>query len=303
MAVLMPITTWSIFCSRLIEANGAAEEGEGIAFFITTIPYNYYAWAALLLVPLVVLGICPLFGPMKKAELRAEGGGALAPPGSEKIDMKAGSEMIVPDKPHIMNFILPMVILIAATVYFDLDMMIGILVTMVFMFVSCLAQNVMSAEEFSDIALHGIKNMILPLMLMVLAFVFADINEIVGFTTYVIETSSQSMSPQTMPVILFFVLSLTQITTGTNWGMYIIALPVVIPLAIAIDGNMTLAIAAVLSAGVLGSHVCFFSDCTVLTSAASGCNNFDHAFSQLPLGLLAGVFAAIGFLIAGFAVG
>jgi len=302
MAVLMPITTWSVFCSRLLEANGWAPEGEGLRYFITTIPFDYYAWAAVILVPLVVIGVVPLFGPMRKAERRVAEGGPLAPPGSEKIDMKGGVEMVVPEKPHLMNFVLPMVILVAATVYFDLDMMIGVLVTVLFMFVSCLVQNLMSAEEFSDIVLQGIKNMILPLMLMVLAFVFADVNEIVGFTAYVIEAASKSMTPATMPVILFFVLALTQITTGTNWGMYIIALPIVIPLVQNVGGNMTLAVAAVLSAGVLGSHVCFFSDCTVLTSAASGCNNFDHAFTQMPLGLLAGVIAAVGFAIAGFVV-
>jgi len=301
--VLVPITTWSVFCSRLLEANGWAPSGEGLRYFITTIPYNYYGWAAAFLVPLVVVGLVPLFGPMRKAERRVAEGGPLAPPGSEKIDIRGGVRMEIPDNPHVLNFIVPMVILVAATIYFDLDMQIGVLVTMAYMFISYLLQNIMSAEEFTDVALQGIKNMILPLMLMVLAFLFAEVNEIIGFTAYVIDSTSAWMTPKLMPVILFFVLALTQLVTGTNWGMYIIALPIVIPLAASIDGNTTLAVAAVLSAGVLGSHVCFFSDCTILTSSATGCNNFDHAFTQMPLGLLAGVFASIGFLIAGFAVG
>lgn len=211
--------------------------------------------------------------------------------------------MEVPDNPKVFNFFLPMIVLVAATVFFDNDMMMGVLVTMGVSFVAYLLQNLMSAEEFTDVSLHGIKNMIYPLLLMVLAFVFADMNERIGFTTYVIESASAIMTPQWMPVVLFFVLALTQIVTGTNWGMYVIALPIVLPLVDQVGGSPVLAVAAVLSAGVLGSHVCFFSDCTVVTSAASGCNNFDHAWTQMPLGLLAGVFASIGFIIAGFAVG
>ncbi|MGI6767202.1 MAG: Na+/H+ antiporter NhaC family protein [Lentihominibacter sp.] len=303
MCVLMPITTWAAFCSRLLEANGWAPPGKGIEYFVMTIPYNYYAWAAVIMVPLVIMGVIPLFGPMRKAEKRVADGGPVAPPGSEKIDIKAGVQMEVPDNPKVFNFFLPMIVLVAATVFFGNDMMMGVLVTMGVSFVAYLLQNLMSAEEFTDVSLHGIKNMIYPLLLMVLAFVFADMNERIGFTTYVIESASAIMTPQWMPVVLFFVLALTQIVTGTNWGMYVIALPIVLPLVDQVGGSPVLAVAAVLSAGVLGSHVCFFSDCTVVTSAASGCNNFDHAWTQMPLGLLAGVFASIGFIIAGFTVG
>jgi len=301
--VLVPITTWSIFCSKLLETNGWAPPGEGLTYFIKTIPYNYYAWAATFLVPLVVIGLVPLFGPMRRAQKRVADGGPLAPPGSDKIDIRGGVTMELPDNPKVLNFAVPMVVLLAATIYFDLDMEIGVLVTMVYMFVAYLIQQIMSAEEFWDIALQGIKNMIMPLMLMVLAFLFADVNEVIGFTTYVVDACSSWMTPETMPAILFVVLALTQIINGTNWGMYVIALPIVIPLAAQVGGSTTLAVAAVLSAGVLGSHVCFFSDCTVLTSAATGCNNFRHALTQMPLGLLAGLIAAIGFLIAGFVVG
>ena len=301
--VLVPITTWSIFCSRLLESNGWAPEGEGLLYFIKTIPYNYYGWTATFLVPLVVMGVVPLFGPMRKAERRVAEGGPLAPPGSEKIDIRGGVRMIIPENPRILNFIIPMVILIGATIYFDLDMQIGVLVTVGYMFIAYLAQNLMSAEDFSDITLQGIKNMILPLMLMVLAFLFAEVNAVIGFTAYVIDSASQLMTPALMPLIIFLVLAVTEFITGTNWGMYIIALPIVIPLSMQVGGSTTLAVSAVLSAGVLGSHVCFYSDCTILTSSATGCNNFNHAFTQMPLGLLAGVFAAIGFLIAGFVVG
>lgn len=300
LCVIIPISTWSVFCGRLLEVNGWAPEGEGLVYFIKTIPYNYYAWIAAIIVPLIVIGVIPIFGPMKKAELRVKEGGPLAPKGSEKIDIRAGETMEIPKNPKIMNFFLPILVLVGATIYFDVDMQMGVLCTMVFMFVFYLAQNIMSAEDFTDISLKGLKNMILPLMLMVLAFLFAEVNDQIGFTYYVISTASQYMTPALAPFTIFLVLAVTEFITGTNWGMYVIALPIVIPLAIGMDANVALTVSAVLSAGVFGSHICFYSDATVLTSAATGCNNFDHAFTQAPFGILGAIVSAILFLITGF---
>jgi Na+/H+ antiporter NhaC len=297
--VLVPITTWSVFCGKLLETNGWAPEGEGLLYFIKTIPVNFYGWAATLIVPLIILGVIPSFGPMKKAEQRVAAGGPLAPEGSEKIDIRGGKTVEIPKNPHVVNFLLPIAVLVAATVYFDQDMQIGVLVTTAFMFVFYLAQNIMSAEDFVDMTIEGIKNMIMPLLMMVLTFQFAAVNEQIGFTAYVIESASSLMTPVFAPLVIFGVLAVTEFITGTNWGMYIIALPIVIPLAEQLGVNMPLAVAAVLSAGVFGSHVCFYSDATILTSAATGCNNFSHAFTQAPFGILAAVISALLFLIFG----
>jgi Na+/H+ antiporter NhaC len=63
--------------------------------------------------------------------------------------------------------------------------------------------------------------------------------------------------------------------------------------------SMPLSVAAVISAGVLGSHVCFYSDATILTSASTGCNNFRHTITQMPFGFLAGGIAAALYLVFG----
>ena len=69
---------------------------------------------------------------------------------------------------------------------------------------------------------------------------------------------------------------------------------------IAMGVNVALAVSAVISAGVFGSHICFYSDATVITSAATGCDNFAHAKTQIPYGLLAAAITMILYLIAGF---
>ncbi len=301
LCVIIPISTWAVFASRLFEANGWAPAGEGMLYFVKTIPYNFYGWIAALIVPLVILGLVPPLGNMKKAEQRVKDGGPLAPPDSEKIDIRGGNNAVEhPNKPKTRNFFVPIIVLVVSTLVFDVDMQMGVLFTLAFMFVFYLVQNIMTADEFTDIAIKGFQNMLLPLMLMVLAFVFAAMNERIGFTSYIIESVLPIMTPELMPFFIFIILSATEFITGTNWGMYIIALPITIPLAMGLDANVTLVVASVLSAGVFGSHICFYSDATVLSSAASGCNNFDHAATQAPYGILAAIISALLFLAAGY---
>ena len=298
--VLIPISTWAVFAARLLEINGWAPEGKGVLYFIKTIPFNFYSWIAALMVPMFIIGILPQFGPMKKAWTRVQDDGPLAPEGSEQFDLSAGLEQKLPQNPRVRNFIIPILVLVASTIIFDIDMAMGVICTICFMFVFYLAQGVMSADEFNDLIIQGLKNMMMPLMLMVLAFLFADVNDKIGFTQYIIETASRYMTPQLMPLMIFLVLAFTEFITGTNWGMYIIALPIVIPLATQLGVNMPLAVAAVLSAGVFGSHICFYSDATVITSSSTGCNNFQHGITQAAYGGAGAAVAALLFLIFGF---
>ena len=46
LCVIIPISTWAVFCSRILEVNGWAPAGEGLFYFIKTIPYNFYGWIA-----------------------------------------------------------------------------------------------------------------------------------------------------------------------------------------------------------------------------------------------------------------
>ncbi len=301
--VLIPISTWAVFASRILVSTGVTDEAHGMLFFFKTIPFNFYAWFAAIIVLLVILGAIPALGPMRKAEKRASSGGPLAPEGSESIDIR-GKDASIKDgiKPRMINFILPIGVLIFSTIIFGTDMQKGVLCTLIFMFVFYIAQGLLTPEEFATVSLEGFKNMLLPIALMVLAFLFSAGSERIEFTESVINAIIPVMSPQLMAFEIFIVLGITEFITGTNWGLYIIALPIVVPLSEAIGGSTILAVSAVLSAGVFGSHICFYSDATILSSSACGCNNFDHAITQLPYGLISAFLAAISFLIAGFII-
>ncbi len=302
--VLIPISTWAVFASRLFVDNGLVSEDQAFAYFLKTIPYNFYSWAALIVVLLLILRVIPPIGRMKRADDRVKNGGPLAPPGSEKIDIRGGSMAGNPDDQQgkMLDFLLPIACLVISTILCDLDMQMGVIITLGFMFFLYVGRSLITADEFADCCVEGIKNMLLPLMLMVLAFLFSDASDRIQFTETTINGVLPTMQkiPELMPVIIFLVLGITQFITGTNWGLYIIALPIVIPLSQAVGGNTVLAISSVLSAGVLGSHICFYSDATIISSSACGCDNFEHGLSQMPYGFIAAAVATVLFIVAGF---
>lgn len=312
--VLIPVSTWAVFIAGLY--NETINEGlklattdpflqkygNGLSVFIGTIPFNFYAWFCLLMVPLTIYGVIPLFGKMKKAQIRAEETGVLAPPGSEKIDIRGGEAVLEHKNAKVRNFILPIIMLIATTVYFDIDLQYGVITTLGFMFVFYLVQGLIDADEFFDLVIKGFKNMLMPLIMVVLAYMFADGIEALGFMNLIIHTVETQVSPWMLPALIFFFFGLTEFIMGLSWGMYAIAIPLVTTLSYRLDINPSIAIAAVVSAGVWGSHICFYSDATILSSSATGCDNFEHAISQLPYGIIAALLSLIGFLITGILV-
>lgn len=303
MCVLVPVTTWAAFLASNLESNEFVAQGEGLAFFTTTIPYNIYAWAAMILVPLVCIGVIKPIGRMKKAEDRVAAGGELCPPGSEKIDIRGGkNEIELRKEPRMINFIGPIAVMIIVTVIYDIELMYGVIAAVAYQFVTYLPQKVMSAEEFFDELIEGLKNMLLPILFMFLMYNFGIVLEGIHFTAYVIEAVANIATPASLPIMIFVALAITEFISGSNWGMYIIATPIVYPVAIQVGCDPSLAIGAMISAGVFGSHICFYSDATLLTSAACGCNNYDHAMSQLPYGIIAAIVAALAYLVLGFAM-
>lgn len=306
--VLLPFSTWAIFVAGLLESSGATAQGEGLDLYMSTIPYMIYAWVAVLLVPLVCLGVVPHLGAMKRAEKRvlenAEGEyvddfDALphCPEGEATLsaDVAAGAV----ERPRLHNFLIPIAVLIFFTIYFGIDAFKGVLIATAAASVLYGVQRLMTLHEVFDTCMDGFKTMIPPLAIVVTSFMLKEVNDGLGLTNYVIETVKPLMSPALLPAVAFVSLSLVTFATGSFWGVYAVALPIVVPLAQTIGVPMPLAIGAVISAGAFGSHACFYGDATVLSATGSGCSPIDHALTQLPYAILSAVLTAVFFLAAG----
>ncbi|SDL26612.1 transporter, NhaC family [Modicisalibacter muralis] len=293
--ILVPFSTWAVFFAGLLESDDAI--ASGMSLYIEAIPYMFYAWIAAALVPMVALGWIPAIGPMKAAEARAASGQTM-PDGAEENALEVEDEG--QRRPHLLNFLLPIVALIFFTWYFDIDILRGVIVALAVTLVLIFSQRLMSFHATFDTALDGFKSMLMPLGTLVAGFTLKEVNDDLGLTTYVITTLEPLMTAQLLPTVVFITMAFLAFATGSFWGLFAVAMPIVLPLAASVDADMPLVIGALISASAFGSHACFYGDSTVLSAQGSGCTPMAHALTQLPYALIAAGLATLVFLAAGY---
>lgn len=300
-SVVIPFSTWGAFFAGLLVANGLAAEGEGLDVYISAIPYMLYAWVAALLVPAVVSGFIPGLGAMRRAEARALETGVTVPP--EAAHIEQANKAIQPKPgipPRMALFVLPMVALVFFTLWFDKDFLKGIYVTLGGTVVAILGFRLLDLHDAFDTVIDGFKSMVEPLGVLVAAFILKDVNDALGLPQYVVSTMEPFLTPELLPVIIFSTMGAVSFMTGSNWGVFVIILPIVTTLAHNLGADMTVVIGATLSASTFGSHACFYSDATVLTAQATGCTPLQHALTQFPYALIAAAITIAGYLAIAF---
>jgi tetracycline resistance efflux pump len=252
----------------------------------------------------VALGIMPLYGKLKRAEARASSTGVLSPPNSPVATGESAAQDHTRSKP--IYFFLPLVFLILATLVLgkngEPDALNGVLAGVCFTFFYYLFSRVMTFTAISDGIFEGFKSMVFALAILTMSYVLKKVGDEMGLTPYVIEAVRPFVSKGMLPMIVFLSLAFISYTTASSWGLYAVAIPIVVPLAQALGANVWVTLAAVVSSGAFGSQASFFSDVTVLTSSSTECNNMEVSYAALPYNLLAVLLASLGFLACGFAI-
>jgi len=292
--VLVPLSTWGVFFAGVLETSEIAEPGQGMALYISAIPYMLYPWFAVLLVPLVASGKVPAMGAMKIAESRAARGAAqLSGDDVEDRELALSSNE---DKGRVKtyHFLLPILALLGFSLWYDLDVQLGVIVAVALTIILYGLQKLMSWGDMFDTVIEGIKIMLPALSLVVVAFMFKEVNDRLGLPLYVIESVTPILTATMLPVVVFGTMAVISFATGSSWGIFAIAIPIVLPLAESLGVSSALAIGALISASAFGSHACFYSDATVLAAQGSGCGVMEHALTQIPYALIAAVLAGVG---------
>lgn len=295
MCLLIPISSWGAYFAGLLEKNEIAADGQGLGLFVESIPYMFYPIIALLIVPLVIMGVIPRLGAMKQAEYRAESSGDLG-----AISDAEGESLVGNGGPS--TFFLPIVALLFFTVVPNVDLLRGVIAGILVTLIYFASLRLMPLSELFDTCTNGLKIMVPVLAMLLALFIFVEANNRIGLTEYVIQAVQPYMTAMWLPVIIFVTMSAVSFATGSNWGVIAIAMPVAFPLAQAYDVSIPLVIGALLSASGFGSHACFYSDSTVLSAQGAGCDTYQHAITQIPYAILAATIAALFFLIAAMVV-
>ncbi|MBH0006889.1 Na+/H+ antiporter NhaC family protein [Psychrobacter sp. SWN149] len=301
MCVIVPISTWAVYFSGLLEENGVAADGAGMSLYISSIPFMAYAWFALLIVFLVAYGILGDWGPMKRAEKRAKEGNPVPEDFvDEQLVSNVKAKRTLSFKANIFNFAFPMILLIVSTIYFEVDLLRGALLTCFVTVMVYWAQGLLSFETQVESIFTGFKVMLYPLSTVIGGFFLKAINDELGMTMYVIDAISPHMTIIIFPAVIFAVMAFLTFATSSSWGLYVLAMPIVFPVAAALGVSTPLVIGALLSASSFGSHACFFSDSSLLAAQGAGCSPMQHAFTQFPYAMLGAVLSVATFLGLGF---
>ena len=299
---ILPLSTWVVFYSGMFGQNSSLLNvgfSSGLDVYYSAVPYIFYPFIALFIVFLFSLGWLPKVGPMKKAYERM----AESQEKARKIieESKESDNAAKKDEGNIFDFIAPMIILIGVTIYTS-DMFIAIICTLASCLVFYLPRKKMTFTRFMELFWEGFKDMLPVLGILLACFMTKRVSSDMMMPEYVISLVKPLMNAHLVAAITFVVIAALTFVTSSFWGIEIIAITIVVPLALAVGGNILLVLGAVVSGGVFGSHACFYADATVLSSSTCEIDNLSHAMTQLPYALLGAVITTICFVIMGYAL-
>ena len=288
--VIVPTSTWGVFMISQLVSTGICPAEKGMAAFLHTLPFLFYPLLALLCGLLYAVGILPRFGPMKQAYAKLRSGEAAEAVAETDGEIKRSSAL---------NFILPVALITAITIATG-EILYGTLACLVFCAVLYLPQRLMSPGQYLDAILSGFKDMVGVLFIVTCAFILRDINSLLGMPAYVIGAAKAAMSPQMLPAAAFLIVTALGVAAGNFWGICAIAFPVIIPIAQALDGNLLLTAAAIISATAAASHICFYGSEATLACSAARIENVRYAQTAIPMLMVPFILSALLFLGAGF---
>jgi Na+/H+ antiporter NhaC len=173
-------------------------------------------------------------------------------------------------------------------------------------------QRILTLGESLAAWLHGIKSMIVAVVILILAWSIAGVCTDLNTSGFMVAALSEVLDPRVLPVIVFALAGLTAFATGTSWGTMGILIPLAVPTAFGVaqaagfdasESHRILlgAISSVLAGAIFGDHCSPISDTTVMSSMASACDHVDHVRTQLPYAVVVAVVAmATGYVPAAF---
>lgn len=295
--ILVPISSWGVMYSSQLETLDVFKGQSGFDIYLHSVPFMFYAWFAIAVVPLFILGILPLYGPMKKSEEIALEQGKVFPDwhyeGEEVREMETS---IKPSSAW--NFVIPVVILIVIAIVANITL--AAIISTIILAIMLIIQKRFTINECIQKVILGFQDFFYVTALIIAAFLLQDFNSELGLTEFVINNVTPILSPNLLPAIIFIVVAALAFGTGSFWGVAVITFPIVMPLATALDVNLYLTIASVATATAFGSQACFYSDSVTVVSAATGIKNMDYAKNSLPLIAVPVVLTIVANLIFGF---
>jgi Na+/H+ antiporter NhaC len=322
-ATLIPFNVWPIYVGGLVAGTIPLFETsqDGIQFFFSALPFNFYAIFAVAMTFLFAWEKLP-WVPGKKMRAaidRARSTGKLDRDGATPLTSRELTEMNVPDDyaPSLIDFIAPIGTLLGIAIipyvvtYFFMgwtggaqpDPLLLIAEAFVLAVLAGMGIALFKGMEFQTVIdgfVDGCKGVTIGAIILALAVSLKEVADAVGTANYVVATVGDILSPAVLPGLLLVLCVIIAFSTGTSWGTYAVVFPVAMPLAWSLSQDpffITLCFSAVVGGSVYGDQCSPISDTTVLSSLATGSDLMDHVYTQLPLASVAGGLAIVVYTV------
>ena len=313
--IIAPISSWAAAVTGFVEGE------DGLALFISAIPYNFYA--LLTIVMMVTIAILNIdFGSMKVHEDNAKNGDLFTTPDRPYGD---GNDEVTVGNGGVKDLVIPILSLIVCcvigmiwtggffegadfvTAFSNSDASVGLAVGSAFALVITIAlyvsRKVLGFKECMDCIPEGFKAMVPAIMILTFAWTLKAMTDSLGAAEFVaaIIKGSASGIVNLLPAIIFLVGCFLAFATGTSWGTFGILIPIVVDAFHATNPTlMTIAISACMAGAVCGDHCSPISDTTIMASAGAQCNHVNHVSTQLPYAVSVAAISFITYIVAGF---
>ncbi|MBR4965638.1 MAG: Na+/H+ antiporter NhaC family protein, partial [Lachnospiraceae bacterium] len=239
--IIAPISSWAA------AVTSVAPEGEGLALFLKSIPFNFYALLSIVMI--IVIAFMKFdYGPMKLHESNALRGDLFTSGVRNDDDSDSAKK---DSKGKVIDLVLPVIILIVScvigmvytggffdgvdfiTAFSDCDASVGLVlgsfIAVAFTFFFYLLRKKLTFKELTGTFTDGFKAMVPAILILTFAWTLGGITMDLGAKVFVAEfvRSNAAGLSWMLPAIVFLIATGLAFATGTSWGTFGILLPIV----------------------------------------------------------------------------
>ena len=314
--IIAPISSWAAAVSGFVKGQ------DGLAIFVRTIPYNFYAILTIVMMVGMVL-MKTEFGAMRTHEINALNGD-LYTTSARPYENATDDETLNP-RGKVIDLVIPIVVLVICcvismiytggffsgtdfvTAFSQSDASTGLAMGsafgLVFAIIFYMIRRVVNFRDCMGCIPEGFKAMVPAIMILTFAWTLKAMTDSLGAAVFV-EEAMRSVAggiEVILPAIIFLVGCGLAFATGTSWGTFGILIPIVVAVFEKSSPEMMIiSMSACMAGAVCGDHCSPISDTTIMASAGAQCDHVTHVSTQLPYAILAAAVSFVTYIVAGF---
>ena len=314
--IIAPISSWAAAVSGFVEGQ------DGLAIFVRTIPYNFYAILTIVMMVGMVL-MKTEFGAMRTHEINALNGDLYTT--SARPYENATDDGAPNPRGKVIDLVIPIVVLVICcvismiytggffsgtdfvTAFSQSDASTGLAMGsafgLVFAIIFYMIRRVINFRDCMGCIPEGFKAMVPAIMILTFAWTLKAMTDSLGAAVFV-EEAMRSVAggiEVILPAIIFLVGCGLAFATGTSWGTFGILIPIVVAVFEKSSPEMMIiSMSACMAGAVCGDHCSPISDTTIMASAGAQCDHVTHVSTQLPYAILAAAVSFVTYIVAGF---